>query len=93
MKKSKRTSLVFEVLPAPQDSLEEKSVESTQESCGSIVSAMPHYITAHVDTLNKTRENDVPDPRSPSTQMSVGELRVWLARLTEVLEEEEEEET
>ena len=23
----------------------------------------------------------VPDPRSPSTQMSVGELRVWLARL------------
>ena len=32
-------------------------------------------------TLNKTREDDVRDPRSPSTQISVGELWVWLARL------------
>ena len=35
-----------------------------------------------MDTLNKTRVDVVPDPRSPSTQMSVGELRVWLARLS-----------
>ena len=39
-----------------------------------------------MDTLNKTRVDVVPDPRSPSTQMSVGELRVWLVRLVTSLD-------
>ena len=41
-------------------------------------------VTSNSGREDKTRVNIVPDPRSPSTQMSIGELRVWLARLNDI---------
>ena len=87
-KKSKRTSFVLEFFQ--HMSTHWKRNQSSQHRKHVvffmwILSATPHYITTDVDTLNKTRVDVVPDPRSPSTQLSIAELRVWLVKLDIIL--------